>query len=122
MQVFLRAISAVFLTRVFKEPAMNGPSDFQEVRSSISRSLSYRFLPAQRRQFGTGSWHRFFAIQGLSVLVLWLSGLSSLSPAQVPPPAIPITSSGLHTEVNISTTPPAGMVQYDITGEPGRAV
>jgi len=36
---------------------MNGPSGFQEVRSSPSRSPSYRFLQEQQPQFGTGSWH-----------------------------------------------------------------
>ena len=30
--------------------------------------------------------------------------------------AAPITPSGLNTQVNLSATPPAGMVQYDITG------
>jgi len=36
---------------------MNGTSGFQEVRSSISRSPSYRLLHEQQPQFGTGSWH-----------------------------------------------------------------
>jgi hypothetical protein len=38
---------------------MNGTSGFQEVRSSTSRSSSYRyrFLHEHRYQFGTGSWY-----------------------------------------------------------------
>ena len=32
------------------------------------------------------------------------------------PSSTPITPSGLNTQVNLSATPPAGMVQYDITG------
>ena len=36
---------------------MNGTSGFQEVRSSTSRSPSYRFLHEQRHRFGTGSWY-----------------------------------------------------------------
>ncbi|MCM3903955.1 MAG: filamentous hemagglutinin N-terminal domain-containing protein [Pyrinomonadaceae bacterium] len=40
----------------------------------------------------------------------------SSSLAQVPPSPNPITSSGLNTQVNLSATPPAGKVQYDITG------
>ena len=37
---------------------MNGTSGFQEVRSSTSRSPSYRyrFLHDQRHRFGTGAW------------------------------------------------------------------
>jgi hypothetical protein len=38
---------------------MNDTSGFQEVRSSISRSPSYRLLHEQRHRFGTGAWHRF---------------------------------------------------------------
>ena len=41
-------------------------------------------------------------------------GLVSAARAQAPPP--PITQSGLNTQVNLSATPPAGRVQYDITG------
>jgi hypothetical protein len=40
-----------------KEPAMNGPSGFQEVRSSTSRSSPNRLLHEQQPQFGTGAWH-----------------------------------------------------------------
>jgi len=36
---------------------MNGNSGFQAVRSSASRSPSYRFLNEQRHQFVTGAWH-----------------------------------------------------------------
>jgi len=36
---------------------MNGTSGFQEVRSSTSRSPSYRLLHEQQPQFGTGAWH-----------------------------------------------------------------
>ena len=36
---------------------MNGASSFQEVRSSSSRSPSYRFLDKQWYLFGTGAWH-----------------------------------------------------------------
>jgi filamentous hemagglutinin family protein len=36
---------------------MNGTSGFQEVRSSTSRSPSYRFLHEQRHQFVTGAWY-----------------------------------------------------------------
>ena len=36
---------------------MNGTSGFQEVRSSPSRSPSYRLLHEQQYQFGTSSWH-----------------------------------------------------------------
>ena len=97
------------------EPAMNGPSGFHDARSSTSRSLSSRILHAQRCQRRTASWYRYFAIQGLCVLLLSLPGPSSPSHAQVTPPP-PITSTGLHTQVNLSATPPAGMVQHDITG------
>ena len=37
---------------------MHGPSGFHAVRSSPSRSPSYRFLHAYRRHVGTGSWYR----------------------------------------------------------------
>lgn len=97
---------------------MSGTSGFQEVWSSTSQSLSHRypFLQKQRHQFGTDSWHLCLAIQILSFLLLWFPCLSSSSHAQVPPPPKPITSSGLNTQVNLSATPPAGTVQYDITG------
>ena len=36
---------------------MNGTSGFQEMRDSISRSLSGRFVHEQWHQFGTGSWY-----------------------------------------------------------------
>ena len=93
---------------------MNGTSGFQEVRSSTSRSPSYRyrFLHEQRHRFGTGAWHLYLAIQVLSFLLLWLPCLSSSSQAQTPP----ITPSGLNTQIDLSATPPAGKVQYDITG------
>ena len=91
---------------------MNGTSGFQEVRSSPSRSPSYRLLDEQQPQFGKSSWPLYLAIQILSFLLLWLPCLSSSSQAQTPP----ITPSGLHTKVDLSTTPPAGKVQYDITG------
>ena len=48
-------------------------------------------------------------LTSLYISVLWLS--SSL--AQVPPP---ITPSGLNTQVTLSSSAPAGKVQYDITG------
>jgi len=35
---------------------MNGPSGFQEVRSSPSRSPAYRLLHEQQHRFGTGAW------------------------------------------------------------------
>ncbi len=95
---------------------MSGPSGFHEVRSSPSRSPANRFLYEQRHQVGTGSWHRYRAIPVLGVLLLWLLGLLSSSQAQGSPPPTPITSSGLHTQVTLSATPPTGMVQYDITG------
>ena len=44
-------------TGLSKEPAMNGTSGFLEVRSSTSRSPSYRFLHEQRYRFGAGAWH-----------------------------------------------------------------
>ena len=37
-------------------------------------------------------------------------------PTNVRAETAPITPSGLHTQVNLSATPPAGHVQYDITG------
>ena len=40
---------------------MNGTSGFQEVRSSTSRSPSYRFLHEQQHQSEQGSWHHFHA-------------------------------------------------------------
>src|SRR5438477_7967077 len=95
---------------------MNGTSSFQEARSSTSRSSTNRMLQDQQFQFGTGSWPLYLAIQVLSFLLLWLPCLSSSSQAQIPPPPNPITSSGLNTQVNLSVTPPAGKVQYDITG------
>ena len=36
---------------------MNGASGFQEVRSSTSRSPSYRLLHEQQHRFGTDTWH-----------------------------------------------------------------
>jgi hypothetical protein len=36
---------------------MNDTSGFREVRSSTSRSPSYRLLYEQQPQFGTGAWH-----------------------------------------------------------------
>jgi filamentous hemagglutinin family protein len=99
-----------------KEPAMHGPSGFHSVRSSPFRSPANRFLYEQRHHVGTGSWYRSRAIPVLSVLVLWLLGLLSSSQAQGSPPPTPMTSSGLHTQVTLSATPPTGMVQYDITG------
>lgn len=36
---------------------MNGTLGFQEVRSSTSRSPSYRLLHEQQPQFRTGAWH-----------------------------------------------------------------
>ena len=50
-----------------------------------------------------------------ALLLLWTSatGLGGVPHAQATPP---ITPSGLNTQVNLSATPPAGMVQYDITG------
>ena len=48
---------------------MNGPSGFQEVWSSTSRSPAYRFLHEQRSQFGTGAWHllRTRLVQGCAL-------------------------------------------------------
>jgi filamentous hemagglutinin family protein len=59
-------------------------------------------------------------IQVLGALMLWLPCVPSLGHAQVPP----ITPSGLNTQVNLSALPPAGKVQYDITGgtRPGGGV
>src|SRR5579884_243485 len=63
----------------------------------------------------------------LSALVCTLIGClvgvgstASVGNAQV----APITSSGLNTQVNLSSTPPAGKIQYDITGgtRPGGGV
>ncbi len=56
----------------------------------------------------------------LPIMVLFLLGSFvlpsfSLSRSQAQA-ASPITPSGLNTQVNISQTPPAGGVQYDITG------
>ena len=48
----------------------------------------------------------------LAFFIPFLSVTPSSSQAQAPP----ITPSGLNTEVNLSATPPAGTVQYDITG------
>jgi filamentous hemagglutinin family protein len=42
-----------------------------------------------------------------------VAGLGGVPHAQATPP---ITPSGLNTQVNLSATPPAGKVQYDITG------
>src|SRR5437867_759972 len=49
-------------------------------------------------------------------LLPWIFTLSiiQVTHAQVPSP--PITSSGLNTQVNLSSNPPTGKVQYDITG------
>ena len=52
-------------------------------------------------------------IQALATLVLSLACLPIASKGHA---AAPITPSGLNTEVNLSATPPAGKVQYDITG------
>src|SRR5215471_6347182 len=51
--------------------------------------------------------------QILGSLLLWLSYLPTASQALA---AAPITPSGLNTQVNLSASPPAGKVQYDITG------
>ena len=57
-----------------------------------------------------------------ALLLLWTSaaGLGGVPHAQATPPIAP---SGLNTQVNLSATPPAGNVQYDITGgtRPGGA-
>ncbi len=60
-------------------------------------------------------------IQILGFFLLWLSCLPIASQAYA---AAPITPSGLNTQVNLSVTPPAGTVQYDITGgtRPGGGV
>ncbi len=79
-------------------------------------TITHRFLNGQRHKYKTGFWHLNLAIQVLSSMLLWLSCLSSSSQAQVPPPPNPITSSGLNTQVNLAATPPAGKVQYNITG------
>ena len=50
-------------------------------------------------------------IQVLGFL-LWIIAIASEANAQAPP----ITPSGLNTQVNLAPTPPAGKVQYDITG------
>src|SRR4026208_1700235 len=62
-----------------------------------------------------GIWYN--SPSGLQLSVIALSILSAIfvssSFAQVPPP---ITPSGLNTQVNLASMPPAGKVQYDITG------
>ena len=62
-------------------------------------------------------WLTFFSLT--IVLCCGLLGLISQGQAQT----LPITPSGLHTEVNLSATPPTDTVQYDITGgtRPGGA-
>ena len=40
---------------------MHGTSGFQGIRSTTSRSPSYRFLHEQRHQYGEGCWHHFHA-------------------------------------------------------------
>src|SRR5215467_8223667 len=48
----------------------------------------------------------------------------AFNPTSLVQAAAPITPSGLNTQVNLSTTPPPGKVQYDITGgtRPGSGV
>ena len=99
-----------------KGPAMNGTLGFKEVSFFPSRSTSHRFQYEQRHRFGTGTWQLLLAIQIFSFLLLCVPCLPSSSQAQPPPPPAPITSSGLNTQIHLSPTPPAGMVQYDITG------
>ena len=53
----------------------------------------------------------FIALTSLFSLFLLEFGSKKLADA-----ATPITPSGLNTQVNLSATPPAGKVQYDITG------
>ncbi len=54
------------------------------------------------------------AVVGLLTILIGSQGVDpQMSRAQTP---TPITPSGLGTQVNLSTTPPAGNVQYDITG------
>jgi len=70
----------------------------------------------------TSSHCRHEWITLFSLTVGFCCGLLGLiSQGQAQPPLI--TSSGLHTEVTLSATPPAGNVQYDITGgtRPGGA-
>ena len=50
-------VDSFILQDLHKEPAMNGTSGFQEVRSSTSRSSTNRLLCRQRPLFGTGAWH-----------------------------------------------------------------
>src|SRR5712692_2883740 len=60
-------------------------------------------------------------IQVLGSFLLWLSYMPIDGQALA---AAPITPSGLNTQVTLSATPPAGTVQYDITGgtRPGGGV
>lgn len=50
---------------------------------------------------------------GLLTSVISVALMGGVALAQATPP---ITPSGLHTQVNLSATPPPGKVQYDITG------
>jgi len=71
---------------------------------------------------GTPTQYLSLVIQALGLLLLlWLPCLSKSSEIHA---ASPITPSGeLNTQVNLSTTPPTGQTQYDITGgtRPGGA-
>ncbi len=46
------------------------------------------------------------------MLILWLSEISAVHSLAQPP----ITSSGLNTQIDLSSNPPTGQTQYDITG------
>ena len=57
------------------ESAMKGTSGFQDVRSSTSRSPSYRYrlLHEQRHRFGTGAWH----LTNIHAFITLFTGISA---------------------------------------------
>jgi len=62
------------------EPAMNDTSGLQEVRSSASRSLLYRFFREHRHRFGSGAWH-LYRTKELPLMVPHIRLMTRLPPA-----------------------------------------
>ena len=74
-----------------------------QVKEIVNRAYITKKFPLACRQR---------CVYGLfALIVIWL-WLQETSHAQT----IPITSSGLNTQVNLSSTPPPGQTQYNITG------
>src|SRR5713101_4750673 len=102
---------------------MNGTSGFQEVRSSTSRSPSYRYryLHEQRHRFGTGAWHLFQTQAALNFMLtnrgwnmrrfseyFFVSGLMLGSLLLQYGPASALDSTMAHHDKGSGTSSPSG--------------